>query len=660
MHPFVCLTLAGIVSTAGLYPANVYAAPTRPHILLLTVDDMNWDSVGVYGSPVENPTPNIDRLANVSTRFTYGFVQVAVCTPSRHVMLSGSYSHSTKTEGFTDITPIAPTFPSILQASGYYTAIINKGVSKYGWDFQADRLETNQGRDPDIYARLVRESYATATAQGKPLFLMANAMDPHRPFHDSAEQMQWDEIAKIIPKLKKASRIYTPAEVKVPDFLPDLPPVRQEMSEYYSSVRRADDVVGAVLGTLAELGISDEVLIVFLSDHGISMPFAKANVYRESLRVPFMIKLPGQKPAGRVDHQNLVSAVDLAPTLLEILDLPVPAKMQGRSFKKLLQPSATASSANWEYVYGYYYQDTNPGRTPMFTVQDKRFGYIANLFYGTGKRVETSDYGNGATWQAMQNAVGTDPAIQQRVTFYRNRALEELYDYEKDPHALNNLIDDPAYAPVVARLTARLESWMAATECDALEAFRHRHDLAARKTYVAAEDEESFDRGGGKSARPVRYESESFSGRSASWSPDGSQGVFPVQPTDGKTDMVEVGARRAIHGLKRNIKQDGVFIYFHVHDGFTKTDQQSYPLKVRVTVYDQTPGTVQMQFNSLQSSYADTRPQKLVGDGTWKTLEFALERARFDNSQHLGADLRVTGKGGAELYLQKIEIERGF
>jgi N-sulfoglucosamine sulfohydrolase len=660
MLPQNLLTLAGLLVCGSSFLSAASEAKSLPPIIFLTVDDMNWDSVGVFGSRVENPTPNIDKLAGESVRFQHAYVQVAVCTPSRHAMLSGCHSHVTSTEGFVDIKPVAPTIPQILQENGYYTAIINKGVAKYGWDMQADRKETNQGRDPEIYAQLVRKAYTNAKEQGKPLFIMANTMDPHRPFHDSDEQAQWAEISKIIPQLKKASRIYRPDEVYVPSNLPDLPPIRKEMAEYYSSVRRADDVVGAIVRTLEELGISDEALILFISDHGISMPFAKANVYRESLRVPLLVRLPHKSEGGRIVAEKLVSAVDLAPTILDVIDLPIPAKMQGHSFKELITESAPKDHSAWNYTYGYYYQDTNPGRTPMFTVQDLRFGYIVNLFYGTGKRVETSDYGNGSTWQTMLKEAKVNPEIDARVNFYRTRALEELYDYEADPYALNNLIDDPAYAEVRARLTANLEQWMINTGCYAQDAFTHRYDLVARKAYVKLEDEKSFERGGGKNARPVTYNAEAFDGKVATWTLSENSGVFAVQPVDGKTAVIDVNGNKALKGLKKNKDQEGVFVYFHVHDGLTETDRVSYPMKVRVTLYDKTPGEVLVQYNSANSSYTDSRPQKITGAGSKLTLEFDLERARFDNSQHGGADLRVTGKDGAELLIEKIEVERAF
>ncbi len=629
-----------------------------PPVILLTVDDMNWDSVGVYGCKVEGPTPNIDELAGSSVRFENAYAQVSVCTPSRHVMLSGCYSHTTKSEGFVSLTPVCPTLPQILQDAGYYTAIINKGVGNYRWDFQADRKETNHGRDPSIYGKLVRRLYQEASQADRPLFLMANTMDPHRPFHGSKRQTQWSEISEIIPLLKTASRVYRPDEVTVPAFLPQLAPIRQEFAEYYSSVRRADDVVGAIVHELNELGIADEALIIFLSDHGMSMPFAKANVYRNSLRIPMMIKLPENRKSGTVVRGALVSTIDLAPTTLDLLSLPVPSQMQGSSLKRLLEGTADENADSRQYVFGYYYQGTTPGRTPMFTVQDKRFGYIVNLFHDTGRHAENSDFGQSPTWLSMVAQSKTSPEIRQRVNFHRNRTLEELYDYESDPHALNNLIDDSAYQTVRHRLVEELDQWMTRTRCDALDAFRARYDAAARAAYAQAEDAESLQRGDGNLS-PVRFESESFELAEASWTTSENNGVCLVQPADGQTETVNMEGRSTVHSLRTRRDQQNTFIYFHVHDGFAAANQPDTSLSVRLRVFDKKPGSVLIQFNSVSSSYANSAARKLSGDGNWKTLEFILPHARFDNSQHDGADLRVTGKDNAEVYIEQLTIGTG-
>ncbi len=486
---------------------------------------------------------------------------------------------------------------------------------------------------------------------------MANTMDPHRPFHGSQRQTQWSEISEIIPLLKTASRVYKNDEVQVPAFLPQLAPIQQEFAEYYSSVRRADDVVGAIVDELTELGIADEALIVFLSDHGMSMPFAKANVYRNSLRIPMTIKLSGNEHGGKVVHDALVSTVNLAPTVLDLLALPTPELMQGESLTSLLDEQSDRQGESWQYVFGYYYQGTTPGRTPMFTVQDKRFGYIINLFHDTGRQAENSDYGQSPTWVAMVDQGKTNAEIRSRVDFHRTRALEELYDYENDPHALRNLIDDPAYQSTRERLVDQLDQWMTRTHCDAGRAFRSRYDVDARKAYAASEDNESLSRGDGN-ARPVQYECETFEFSEATWSPIESNGVFLREPADGKTESISIAGRLTAHSLRSRHDQKSTFIYFHVHDDFTAANSTD-TLFVRLHIFDKEPGSIQVQFNSINSSYANSAEQNLVGDQTWKTLEFPLPRARFDNSQHEGADFRVVGRNNADIYIERVTVGKG-
>jgi N-sulfoglucosamine sulfohydrolase len=122
---------------ASLLVAGV-ALAERPNILLITADDLSWDSVGVYGCPVEETTPNIDRLASEGIQFDYGYVQIAICTPSRQVMLSGSHSHQTMTRCFTEMERVGPTLPDVLKQNGYHIANINKRQNHYEWDTTID------------------------------------------------------------------------------------------------------------------------------------------------------------------------------------------------------------------------------------------------------------------------------------------------------------------------------------------------------------------------------------------------------------------------------------------------------------------------------------------------------------------------------------------
>src|SRR5262249_35448378 len=132
------------------------------------------------------------------------------------------------------------------------------------------------------------------------------------------------------------SRIYKPEEILIPGFLPDLADVRKEMSQYYSSAHRCDETVGQVLRALKESGLEENTLVMFLSDNGISMPFAKSNCYLTSTRTPWIVRWPGKVKAGVVEDQHMISGIDYMPTILETLGLAAPAGMDGRSFLPLL------------------------------------------------------------------------------------------------------------------------------------------------------------------------------------------------------------------------------------------------------------------------------------------------------------------------------------
>ena len=174
-----------------------------------------------------------------------------------------------------------------------------------------------------------RSPYGAAKAAGKPFFLMANSQDPHRPFAGSLQERNKVRKSRKNKKSKNKTnrqkdlalapipRRYDPKQVPVPGFLADLPEIRQELSEYYASVHRADQIVGGVLKALDEAGLSNSTLVMFLSDHGMPLPFAKTNCWRHSTRTPWIIRWPGVVRPGNHDRQHMVAGIDLAPTILD-------------------------------------------------------------------------------------------------------------------------------------------------------------------------------------------------------------------------------------------------------------------------------------------------------------------------------------------------------
>ncbi len=450
----------------------------KPNILLVTADDMNWDSVGVYGCPVEETTPHIDKLASEGIQFDYAYVQVAVCTPSRQVMLSGSHSHQTMTRCFTELERVGPALPDVLKKHGYYIANINKRQNYYEWDTAIDEKDSGFGRDIPFHYEAVRG--IIKKAQNKPWFIMANFNDPHRPFYGSDAEKNRKNFDTS--RMSTPSRVYSPDEITVPGFLPDLPDIRMEMAQYYSSVRRADDGVGAILKALQESGQSKNTIVMFLSDHGISMPFAKLNCYQTSLRVPLIVRYPGHIKAGLCDKINMVSAVDIAPTLLELAGLEVPDTMAGRSFVPLLKQQ---SQDNRDYVVGYYYRNLRQSKMyPEFAIHMRDWVYIYNPWVDGTTEVHNSDYTGSPSLLAMWKAAETSPSIKKRTDFHKYRIIEELYNVRRDPHSYINLATDPEFSERLATMRKLVLDWMEETDHPAAELMKEPHNKKLIAEYM--------------------------------------------------------------------------------------------------------------------------------------------------------------------------------
>ncbi len=322
-----------------------------------------------------------------------------------------------------------------------------------------------------FFEKAVGEIIATAKRQNQPWFIMANSNDPHRPFYDSAAELDTPKMKAFREqgRLSRASREYRPEEVVVPGFLPDLPEVRGEFAQYYSSVRRCDDSVGSILAALEESGQSTNTIVVFVSDNGISMPFAKLNCYQASLRVPLIVRWPGRVPAGKRDPLNMVSTLDLAPTLLDLAGMPVPGYMAGRSFVPLLKGEA---QSNRDFVVGYYYNNLRQTNMfPEFTIQTRDWVYIYNPWVNGKKEVHNSDYTGSPTLLAMWKAAATVPSIRARVDFHKYRVMEELYDVRQDPYAYVNVAAAPENAARVKAMRQRLLEWMQKTQHSASDRY---------------------------------------------------------------------------------------------------------------------------------------------------------------------------------------------
>ena len=496
--------LLAILAMQGI--GTVRAAEQPLNILLITADDLGWepcDFLDGHGT-VKNVTPNLSKLAAESLSFQHGFVNAAICAPSRGIIATGCYGQNSGLFGFNKLSKVMPTTFGTFQKAGYLTGVLGKVShstpdTNFHWDFMHDYQELGAGRSPTKYHDYAQEFFDRCKKENKPFYFMVNSHDPHRPFYDPSATR--GKNGEEVP-----SRLFKPEEVYVPGYLADLPGARQEIATYYNSVRRFDDTLGRVLEALQASGLADHTLVILISDNGSSFPFAKANTYLASNRTPMVVRWPGVTKPGSVDSTHFVSEVDFFPTFMEATGLQAPEGLDGHSMVPLLKGG---DQAERDYVFTQIDYTAGGPPKPMRCVQDKKYAYIFNAF--SDGKTQYKNNNEGETFAAMELAGKTNPAIQARCDMFRYRVPQEFYDLEKDPSCTVNLVKDPQYRDQVKKYQDTLRNWMVKTHDFCLPAFDVREDAAKLASAVASypkllnkgKDKEEVDPGSPSEDKPA-------------------------------------------------------------------------------------------------------------------------------------------------------------
>lgn len=491
------LAAALLSCAAALAPARADDPAPRPvnilpvNILIVTVDDMNWNSVGAFGSAVPDITPHIDALAREGRRFERAYVTASNCSPSRVALQTGLYPQQSGANGFFYIDDRdTPTIATELRRRGYLAGVINKvadtnpgpGNRRY-WD-----VVTELGAAGKFSPRAIGQASASflerARADRRPFYLVVNIADPHKPnFNDP--QAAASGADAFVP-----SRIIGADEVTVPAFLPDLPGIRSDLRNYFNSVRRADDAVGEIIAALRASGLAEDTLVIFLSDHGMPFPFAKSSVYDNSLRTPLVMRWPGRIAPGGVER-GLVSAVDLMPTVLAAAGAPLPdgPDYPGRA---LLGPAPPAPP---RFVFGSFDENARGYPVPMRAAIGQDWIYIFNA-WSDGEYAIRNDDMNHASFRQMVLHAADDPAIAARLAYYRAPPVEELCHVARDPDCLVNRAGDPRHAGVLAEMRAAMRAQMLRSGDPLLAAFDAGGDRAALRAFMQGQSAAAMARAG--------------------------------------------------------------------------------------------------------------------------------------------------------------------
>ncbi|MGC4029804.1 MAG: sulfatase [Steroidobacteraceae bacterium] len=435
---------AGVMLGSALPSLGAAGAAPRRNVLLLIADDQGLDA-GCYGSGI--PTPHIDALARRGTRFTEAFAAVSSCSPSRSVIYTGLYSHTNGMYGLAhdvhnqSLLNGIETLPTWFKRAGYATALVGKKHVRPDSAFVYDaELAPEKSGIRDV-SFMAEEALRFIRGADAPFFVTVAYSDPHRAPVNFGNDRQWPRVTPVH---------YDPARVPLPSHLPDLPEVRQDLSEYYESVSRLDSGIGLLLDGLRESGHGDQTLIVYLSDNGRPFPGAKTNLYDPGLHLPLIVQAPGV--AGNAVNDAMVSFVDIVPTLLEWARVPQPARtLPGRSLWPLL---GHTGGTGWDRIFASHdFHEINQ-YYPMRCVRTRTHSYIVNIAHPLEYPI-AGDVAGSPSWKA----ISARPEIRlgrrsQRA--YLQRPAEELYDLRSDPDEVVNLAGDAASAGVLADLRRQL------------------------------------------------------------------------------------------------------------------------------------------------------------------------------------------------------------
>ncbi|KAJ5103175.1 Alkaline phosphatase-like alpha/beta/alpha [Penicillium argentinense] len=430
----------------------------KRNILLMIADDLG-KQLGCYGN-TKIQTPHLDQLAAEGTKFEQAYTSTASCSASRSVIYTGLHTHQNGQYGlhngrhhFTTFDHVE-TAPALFSKHGYKTGLIGKvhvgPSSAYPWDLRAE----SDSRDVAAVADQASAFFESSKEDEMPFFLTIGYIDPHRDLTRSG----FGNVESYDPRLKKTE--YKPEDVAVEPFINDLPGVRFEFSEYYQSISRLDQGVGMVLEGLKKSGLSDDTLVIFMSDNGPPFINSKTTLYDAGVCLPLLIKCP-DSPSG-IANPNMVSYIDILPTLLDWAAYPTPTHPSriGRSILPILAEKTHLE--DWSRVFGSHTFHEITNYWPTRFMRNRQFKYHRNIAWRLDFPFAADIYGS-FTWEDIRNSeskmIGSRPLKD-----YFFRPAEELYDIQVDPHEVRNLAKEPEYKQVLDEMRAAVEEWQRRTE----------------------------------------------------------------------------------------------------------------------------------------------------------------------------------------------------
>ena len=388
----------------------------KPNIIVFIADDVSWDDIGCYGNN-DVVTPNIDALAKNGLIFKNAYLTTSSCSPSRNSILTGRYPHNTGAAELHTEPPLNMiSFPELLKNHDYFTLQAGKfhmgEYAKRGFDKVNDSKTLNGDGGEKLWLESVKNR-----PKSQPFFMWFAAYDAHRVWGDN-----------------EFSGTHQPDQIEVPEYLIDGDLTRLDLAKYYDEITRFDFYIGEVIEELKLQGEYENTLIIIMADNGRPFPHSKTRLNDQGVKTPFIVHYP--KVIKENDVVNaLVSSIDIAPTIMDLVGIEVKENFQGKSFYKIFE-NPNQNFRNYVFAEHNWHDYESYQRM----VRNDNFLYIVN------SRPQYPQEGpldaiNSPTYIDLKSAQKNNSITKiQSEIFINPRPKEELYDLKKDPFQFNNLM----------------------------------------------------------------------------------------------------------------------------------------------------------------------------------------------------------------------------
>lgn len=406
--------------------------------------------LGCYGNAYAR-TPNLDRLASEGARYTHALSTCPVCAPARSTIVTGRYPWSLGTHHMrSNLVKPPRLFTHHLRDAGYFV----------NWHTKTDfNFKPIYPPEPDPFCDASQDwvdDLAAGRLNDRPTFLYYNSIVTHESTMWDRSHGGWDARTgreALLPSLPAEHR-HDPAAAPVPPYMPDTPAVRQCIARYFDALSMQDAHMGRVLQALDRSGRAAETIVIYMSDHGRGLPREKRWCYEGGLHLPMIIRWPGRINAGSV-CDDLVSWVDIAPSILHLAGVPIPSGFQGQAALGPAAPPARrvafAGRDRMDEAFDH-----------VRVARDERYHYIRNGFPSLPYAQRVMYMERIPAMQDLrrlhaEGKLSPDAARWMSPT----KPAEELYEWQVDPHMLHNLVGEAQHEPALRRLRAALDEHLA-------------------------------------------------------------------------------------------------------------------------------------------------------------------------------------------------------